>query len=307
MKARDSYLRSMTESVAGSTRPVLRTAPMPVWPVRPSGAELFRETVPPTDGSPNRTRMSDTLEPKTSLENPVEPRTTADVESLSIRQPDSATTDRAELTPSAARTHLEGEEQLRPVSTIPAQADTPKRERLAQDMAIKPSRSQTRASANDKAQAVSIAQPAMRTSATTASLSSNVSATRVTPESGKSQLEQGRASHFSRSVDNSSERSYRERSPRPDVAKRSQFQLEPAPVAERPDARTSARTTAQFADSRDQGEPGSRNSVHIGKIHIHIAPPPAPAAQRQIVRSIPANSRAALARGFFSSFGLRQG
>lgn len=48
------------------------------------------------------------------------------------------------------------------------------------------------------------------------------------------------------------------------------------------------------------------NTVHIGTIDIHIAPPPAPPIQSRVTGPKPA-APASLARGFTSSFGLRQG
>jgi hypothetical protein len=300
MNARGSYLRSMTDNGGGPTLPVLRAAPVPVWPVRPLGAEFLKETVSLANSFPQTTRMSDTFESKTTLQNPTESTTKTAVDSLSISPPASATCETTTSTPIATRVRREAMEQLQPVSTVLSQIDTPQQEWLTQEKAIKPSRSETMHS-------VAVAQPVMPTSAAPASVSSNSSATKAMPESRQPSPEPGRTSYSSSSPETSGERSYRERPPRLDAATRFQFQLEPAPVAERASASPAAKTTAQFADSREKGAAQSRNSVHIGKIDIHIAPPPAHTAPRQIMRSVPANSSAALARGFFSSFGLRQG
>lgn len=303
MKAGCSYLRSMTESAGGFTLPVLRAAPVPVWPVPRLGAEFFKESVLPTDGSPHRTRVSDTLEIQTALQNRVDPMPNPVVESLSLSPPASTATERTALTPSAARMHREGQEELPSMPTVPSQIGRPQ-----QEMVHEPSRIEPQASANRKSiPSVSVAHPVMPSSAATASVSLNVSASVATPQDDKTSLGQKRASYFSSSPENGGERSFRERPLRSDAATRSQFQLEPAPVAERASARPAAKTTAQFADSRGDGAAQSRNSVHIGKIDINIAPPLAPAAPRQTMRSVPANSSAALARGFLSSFGLRQG
>ncbi|MFZ0304749.1 MAG: hypothetical protein WAL75_18800 [Terracidiphilus sp.] len=294
MKAGQSYLRSMTRNIAGSPLPPLRASSVPVWPVRPLGAEFLKETVPYADTLPPRTRDSDTLESQTTFQNPVESGLTARVESRPITRPDSATTEKTASAKRAARMNREGQEQLQPLSSVRSQMDSPLQERLTPENELKSRRSETQASAKRRmSETISQARPEMPDSAAAASLSSYVSGAVGVSESDNSQTRHKPASDPSSRLENSGERYFREDPLQPNTSKRSYSQLEPAPVA-----------AAQFAGPREQGEAEGQNSVHIGKIDIHIAPPPAPAAPRQ---TIPTNSRAALARGFLSSFGLRQG
>jgi hypothetical protein len=58
--------------------------------------------------------------------------------------------------------------------------------------------------------------------------------------------------------------------------------------------------------SRSPTPPPPANSVHIGTIDIHITPPPTPAIQPVATAPKPV-ALSPLARGFTSSFGLRQG
>ena len=71
-------------------------------------------------------------------------------------------------------------------------------------------------------------------------------------------------------------------------------------LAERPPAlRTHAPVKSQTTAATAEAEP----SVHIGTIEVHVAPPPAP---RPLPAPAPKTAPAPLARGFASTFGLRQ-
>jgi hypothetical protein len=307
MKARQSYLRSMTDTLTGSTQPVLRAPSVPVWPARPLGAEFFNEAIPRAELLPQRTRVSDTLESQTTLRNPVEPRASAMVESRPLRQAASAASGKTTSTLKAARMHREGQEQLLPLSTIPSQIDFARLEDRTQQNTQKPGRSKIQASARRELEhTVSTAQPEMPDSAATSSVNLDASDTEGTPEFAHPQPRYKSASVFLSSPENS-DRSNREEPVRTDAATDLYSQIEPAPAADGPSARQVPKTLAQSSGFSEQREAEKPNSVHIGKIDIHIAPPPEPTAPRRAMRSTPANSSAALARGFLSSFGLRQG
>jgi hypothetical protein len=91
----------------------------------------------------------------------------------------------------------------------------------------------------------------------------------------------------------------------------------PAPPPEKslprlsPDEDSSAnKKIAYTPDLKEAYQPkGARNTVRIGTIEIHLAPaPPAPIpAPRPVIRQSAASPASALARGYTSQFGLRQG
>jgi hypothetical protein len=74
-----------------------------------------------------------------------------------------------------------------------------------------------------------------------------------------------------------------------------------------PDRRGSSETPAkEHLPAELPSHPSPANTVHIGTIDIHIAPPPAPPLQSRAAGAKPA-ALAPLSRGFASPFGLRQG
>ncbi len=304
MKARHSYLRSMTDGATGSTLPVLRPPAAPLWPVRSVGMESFAESVAPATVSPQRTRMSD----------PVEPITNAVAEPFSLSPPAHAATGRTASTRSVRRAEPalnpaqmggENREQLQPVPMALSEIGTPHQELLAQETPHAPHRSGPQADVNRAAmRSGSMTQPGIPHSA--APLRGNPSLGDAVVPSEKSPVHRAyRASRPTSVTSDISERPERNTPPRPASATR--IQLEPPPIADRIIAEPAATGAAQFAYSREQGGAQPQNTVHIGKIDIHITPPPAPVVPRRTMRQMPANSGAALARGFLSSFGLRQG
>ena len=276
MTASRSYLNSMAGGARGSTQPVLRAPSVPVWPVRALGADAFTDTFPLAVAPPPRTREGEMAEPQAILQNPAQPMADAFSESISVDPPASAGIERStstrreqrvEPSTNTARMSQENQEQLEPVPMAPLQTGAFHR----------------------------------KDSAATVKSSSQASATDLMPGSGKTQTKQRRPSHSSGGPENGTDRPDQITPPQ-SAATHLQSQMEPPRIAEREKAGPLTASTARFAYSREQA-----NSIHIGKIDIHIAPPPAHVAQRRITRQMPANSGAALARGFLSSFGLRQG
>lgn len=76
-----------------------------------------------------------------------------------------------------------------------------------------------------------------------------------------------------------------------------------APVPDEPNALVPLQQ--QTVESPTRVDAPAGNTVHIGTLDIQIVPP-APAMGQPSARSSPAQARAVIARGFISSFGLRQ-
>ena len=308
MKARGSYLRSMTRNAGGTALPMLHAVPVPVWPAWHSDAENFRDDGFSADSSALTTRVGDKLDIQPRPQNRVESTTAALVESLSPVPPYTAKDEISASTQIAARLRKESAEEPEPLSTTPSHNDTPPHGRLMHEKELKPSRGEARVSANRRTtHPVPIAQPAMAASKATASTRSNSDDAAEVQVSGKTSSRPGRRDHLSIASGNDDRHSDQEGLRQLDNSTRVPVSLAPAAFAERANAGPAAKTAAQSADSRAEVVTASRNAVHIGKIDIHIAPPPAPAAPRRTIRSVSPNSSAALARGFLSSFGLRQG
>jgi hypothetical protein len=271
MKARPSYLRSFSDRGGTAPLPLLHAPAAPVWPLRNAAADAFAEGVAPQSTTPRPAL------PVVPLDSMVQPKETTPMVSETI---------------APARTS----DPTQP----PSSTETPHRPRETHAIATPPTPS-PRQPVAERTESRTDSAPRRETTnpVTTPSVDPSPH-TAITPQSSVTKSAPPPPSPSTPSTVNSVETRDRN-DPTPSASKRG---LDPLLILERASLRSLG---GQPAPPRDSEKAESRNTVHIGKIDIHIAPPPAPAVPRRVMRQMPANPGAALASGFLSSFGLRQG
>jgi len=304
MKARGSYLRSMTDGANSPAFPALRPPAVPLWPVRGLEAESYVNSVAPEITPREKTRAYDTLPHAESL-NLAAPITAKPIanrnQDAGFDNPTRTVSEKVEPAP---------KQDAQPLHSAHWAVRVPESkhpEREPQGVSSQAQKGEVQASApradTSSDSAAKLETPRFQTAPRNDPIRRRET---VVMPSRDSLIEpvQELANRTGSVINEIAERGERNIPPRP--ASATQIQLESPSIAERAIPKPAATSSARFTNSREQ-EKAQRNSVHIGKIDIHIAPPPAPAVSRRSMRQMPGNSGAALARGFLSSFGLRQG
>lgn len=280
MNARPSYLRSFSDRRAGVTLPVLRVPAAPLWPLRSAAVDPFPGRSKPQTAVPSdRAGKLHEITPVHSEEM-------------------AHSSDRTRLASRASEQNLE---TLRPAEIPPSRTETPRgpRETHAPDAGPTPGVTQP-GTETRSGSAPAGATPNPSTTQGVAPLPGNA----ITPASSNpgrnTQPAPARASSTHFAANPGEDRA----SGNPGPASIPGTELEPLLLLERASLRASAPQPGTPGETKP-ADP--HNSVHIGKIDIHIAPPPAAPVPRRPMRQMPVNPGAALASGFLSSFGLRQG
>jgi len=306
MRARPSYLRSFSDPGGTVRLPLLHAPAAPLWPLRSAAADPFPESVAPQT-TPPRPAL-----PILHLDSTGQPKDTAPVLSETITP--TRTSDPIQPPPSAAPAWqqkpepLHRLEPLHPAVVPPSSTETPHRPRETHTIATPPEPGAKQPVA-ERAESPADSAPRRETPkpATTPSVQPSPYSA-ITPQSSNpSSNASSNAKPAPAPPSPSAPFTANSAEPRDrngPTSSASRTELEPLLLLERASLRSAA---APAAPPRDAEKAESRSTVHIGKIDIHIAPPPAPAVPRRVMRQMPANPGAALASGFLSSFGLRQG
>lgn len=325
MRARRSYLRSLTNGAASAALPLLRPPAVPLWPVRPLGTEFLAPADPPTEASFPLTReadrgfeasgrryeVGDDAVTNAAWLNPVDRTVKVVMDGFAAeeRSPvpeaknaSSKAVERVHAPPGTAPNHPALPAALQPAQPASSAPTRTGKERMPDGIAHPTSRGEMHAAAAaTPLESMHLAQP--RQLPPEPVLASIESAT-LPPDAPAAEPRHRKVFRGANVAENSEQPVVHSGQPRSRSAP--QAELHPLPVPERI-AIWPATPSAQFHDPREHQEASSANTVHIGNIDIHIAPPPPAAVPRRATRTAPASSTAGLARGFISPFGLRQG